>query len=550
MNTFNRPYIHPGLLTGFLSLVAAGCMTTLTLDRDPAYRQLLDKDVKSVDPIVLEALSLTEPISIDDAAKQDEDQWRLGETDEEIPINLAEARASALANNLDLKVQLYQPSLEQETLNAERAKFEAAFYGSIRHTELDSPSASQLQGTQAELTDIELGIVQPLPTGGELSLALPINRQETNNSFNLLNPSVESDLRVSISQPLLRGAGIQSNAYTIRVAEVEQKAAETQTKLEAIRVLTQAERAYWLVYGASEALSVRTQQYELAERQLREARLRVNAGAAAPVEITRAESGLASRLEGILIARTNLRLARRELARIINRNDRPMRNSPAFVPATMPNPVRLTLDPTQLSSFAVQNRMELLELELRLALDERTIDFQRNARLKLFLVDYTYNVNGLGGNAGRAFDSLGEFEHDDWSIGARAEIPIGNAAANARLGRAVLARAQRLATREQREQTIRQETLNAIDLLEQNWQRILAARQEAIFADRTYRAERRQFELGVRTSTDVLDAAERLALAQLREVNALVDYQIAQVDIAFAVGAVLGQSQIEWVARS
>ena len=107
-------------------------------------------------------------------------------------------------------------------------------------------------------------------------------------------------------------------------------------------------------------------------------------------------------------------------------------------------------------------------------------------------------------------------------------------------------RLQRLSTKEQRRLAILLEVYNAVDLLNQEWQRILAARQAVILAGRTFEGEKRQFEVGVRTSTDVLDAAARLADAQSSEVQALADYQIARVDIAFGTGTLLGYGRILW----
>jgi outer membrane protein TolC len=56
--------------------------------------------------------------------------------------------------------------------------------------------------------------------------------------------------------------------------------------------------------------------------------------------------------------------------------------------------------------------------------------------------------------------------------------------------------------------------------------------------------ERRQFELGLRTSTEVLEVIALLANAQSREIRALAAYEIAQIDIAFATGTVLGKSGV------
>jgi hypothetical protein len=88
-----------------------------------------------------------------------------------------------------------------------------------------------------------------------------------------------------------------------------------------------------------------------------------------------------------------------------------------------------------------------------------------------------------------------------------------------------------------------------MDNLQNAWRRILAARLETALAGRTYEAEKRQFDLGIRTSTDVLDAASRLGDAQSREVTALAGWQITLVDLAFATGTQLGQAQINWTSE-
>jgi len=86
--------------------------------------------------------------------------------------------------------------------------------------------------------------------------------------------------------------------------------------------------------------------------------------------------------------------------------------------------------------------------------------------------------------------------------------------------------------------------LDSLDQIRQSWQRILAARLEVVLATRTLEGEQRQFEVGLRTSTDVLDASAQLADARSREVRALADWQIALVDLAFATGTTLGGARV------
>ena len=93
---------------------------------------------------------------------------------------------------------------------------------------------------------------------------------------------------------------------------------------------------------------------------------------------------------------------------------------------------------------------------------------------------------------------------------------------------------------------IQTEVLGAIEQLEANWQSILAGRQNSILAGRLYEAEKRQFVVGLRTATDVLDAQAKFANAQSTEISALTEYEIAQVDLAYATGTLLGATKVRW----
>ncbi|MHC4863602.1 MAG: TolC family protein, partial [Planctomycetota bacterium] len=156
------------------------------------------------------------------------------------------------------------------------------------------------------------------------------------------------------------------------------------------------------------------------------------------------------------------------------------------------------------------------------------------------------NINGLGATRGDSFDMLGDKNFEDHRMGLQLQVPLGNVGARSRLLQAFYLRRQRLATRENRQRLIELEVLNAIDQLEANWQRILASRQNTILSGRLFEAEQRQFELGLRTSTDVLDAQTKFAEAQSAEIRALAEYQIAQVDLAYATGTLLGAAKVQW----
>jgi outer membrane protein TolC len=464
----------------------------------------------------------------------------------EVTLTLEQVRQMALQNNMDLKVQLLAPTISKTSLSEAEAQFESLFTANVDYSTTDSPSASTLNGTSVKDLRIQPGLQIPLQTGGTINVAVPMDRFETDNQFSTLNPSYSSDVSMSISQPLLRGAGVDSNAYRIRVSFYDYQISQVQTKLEVIRVLAAVERAYWRLYAAREDLQVRKREYDLAVAQLERARRQVAAGAAAEVEIVRAESGVSDTLETIINADNALRDRQRELKRVINQPGLGMETPTIIIPGTLPNPMPYKLDAEKLVRVALDQRMEMLEQELRIAQENAGVAFARNDMLPLVALDYTYNVNGLGRSFDDSFNMVSDKNFEDHRIGISVQIPIGNEAARSRLRRALASRLQQLATRDQRVATIEQEVYNAVDQLEANWQRILAARNRVILNARLLEAEVRQFEQQLRTSTDVLNAQTNLGDARSAEIAALTEYQISQVDIAFATGMLLGASHVVW----
>ena len=463
-----------------------------------------------------------------------------------VDLTIEQSRQFALQNNLDLKVDLLNPTIAKESLNQSEAVYEALFVANSTYSTTDAATASQLANSQAKDLHADAGVQLPLRTGGTINLTVPFDRFETNNQFSTLNPAYSSELQASISLPLLRGAGLYYNTQQIRIAFYEYQATQAATKLEVIRVLTDVDRAYWRLFAARQELLVRKKQHDLANMQLDRARRQVKAQVTAEVEIVRAESGVADTIEQIITSENGVRDRQRELKRILNQPDLGVETETTLVPISPPNAVQYKLDSQELLRFALRDRMELLETELRIAEETSNVRVARSDLLPLVTLQYQYQQNGLGKTAGDAFTLLERNRFADHFVGVHLEVPIGNEAARSRLRGALARRLQQLATQEQRTVQIRQEVLNAVDSLELTWQRIVAARKRVILNARLVDAETRQFDLGLRTSTEVLDAQTKLADARSSEIAALTDYQISQVDIAFATGNVLGSARVSW----
>ena len=463
-----------------------------------------------------------------------------------VELTVEQARAAALENNLDLTVSLIAPTINAEQINEEQGRFDALLFANARYVDQDDAAVLQTESNQATTWFISPGLRVPLRTGGTAEIRTPVSRAKTDNPFQPLNPAYTSDIELSLSQNLLRGAGRRANTLGIRIADLNRQQSEARAKLEIITQLANADRAYWRLYAARQALDVRARQFEAADEQLGRAERRFRAGSVAEVEVARSQSGLADRVRDIIVAQNNVLLAQRELKQRMNMPGLDVGSPQHLVTMTDPVPLYYELDGEALADQAMDARMELLELELQIATDEATEAVRRNEALPLVTADFLYRINGLGPEFDEAVEVALENDFEDWQIGLNAEIPIGNTQRKAVVEQAVLTRLQRLASREARRQAVRQQVLDAVDNIDSGWQQILAARQAVALNERTLRAEESLFDNGRSTTTDVLDADARLADARLRDIQAVVDYQIAQIDLAVATGTLLGASKIEW----
>ncbi|MHC4509387.1 MAG: TolC family protein, partial [Planctomycetota bacterium] len=490
-----------------------------------------------------------ETLELQKAEDEEKDRPDVNEAPaKELELTLEQCRALTLENNLDLKVQLISPAIAAENVTQQEAQFEAAFFSNMGYGKTDTPVASTLDiaGSKLDYSYADLGVRVPLQTGGTVTFDLVDNRTKTDSLFSIFNPSYGSDMSVSISQPLLRGAGNRANTYAIRIAEYERQISDARTKLEVIRAIAAVDRVYWRLYAARRELEVRKKQYDLAQALLEQANRFVAAGDKPQVEVVRTEAGVAQRLEAIIVSENNLRDRQRELKRTLHKAGLEMQTPTALVPATEPDLVRYQFENERLVTTAVDNRMEMLELELQIAEDVATADYMHNQSLPLVTMDYTYNINGLGATRDDSFDLLFDNRFEDHRFGLQLVVPLGNGAGKSRLRQAFYQRRQRLASRDSRAETVELEVLNAIDQLEANWQRVLASRQRTILDGRLFEAEKRQFELGLGTSTDVLQVQTDFADAQSAEILALAEYQIALVDLAYATGTLLGAAKVRW----
>jgi|GEM_PF-314903 len=476
-----------------------------------------------------------------------------------IELSLADVRAATLSNNLDLQVDLFLPEITAESVPISEGAFDAILGFDINYLSLDTPGGIAVPGipiipdNQFNSLDFGPSLILPSRTGGALSISRPFVRQIDSGG-----PAVfESDWRFSISQPLLRGAGLRTNNAQIRLAKYATLRSDVATRGRVIEVLADADRQYWRVWLENKELEIRRQQYDVAVQQLDDVRSLVapggnpEIGVKAAYEITRAQAGIAQRVEPMVLSQARLEIQQRELKRIMNLPEIALESEITLELETAPSLVPPELDADAIVASAMANRTDLLEQKFALSSSHIDVQVTRNARLPIANFNASTTLNGFGGSFDESRDLLRTGRFADYGFGMSFSVPITNQTARAQHRTALWERAREKARLDRLRLAVQQDVHDAITLAEQNWRLILAARNAVGFATRDLDVERRLFEVGEqnRTTTEVLNAAGRVADAQTREARAIAAFQISLVDLAFAAGTILGSDYVQWHVR-
>src|SRR5688572_32581607 len=138
-----------------------------------------------------------------------------------VELTLDDATARALERNLDLAVERLNPMIQDANLERVYAAYRPTVTSQIGHLARVQPPTSQLNGgtiVQNDTSTYNAGLTQALPwSGGDVSVTFNNNKQVTSNLFANFNPTFNSNLSATITQPLLRDFWIDGTRLQLKV---------------------------------------------------------------------------------------------------------------------------------------------------------------------------------------------------------------------------------------------------------------------------------------------------------------------------------------------
>lgn len=477
-------------------------------------------------------------------------------------LGLEDALLLALLNNSDISVNRATFEISGFAVQRAHQPFDPLITAGFVPTRSVLPSTSTLNGaaTLSQLTQTSTaGYSQQFQTGTTVGVGFNTTRLTTNSSFATVNPSFNSGLTFSLSQPLWRRAGLFANRAPIVIARrgvKQSKAAfESQLNETVARVISQ----YWDVVQAARSVEVQRQSLERAEASYKHDKRALELGALSPLDIYRSESKVAQRRIAVVQAEYSLKRAQESLRQAIGA-DLDARIGALDLELADSAEAKGDLAPVDLKdalALAEKNRPDLEVQRQQLAINDVNVRVAANNLRPEVDLSATYASNGVGGivfdrngnviSSGGFADSLsqvGGFGFPTYGINLQLRLPVRNNAAAADLGTAMVAKKRALYQMRGLEQNAETEVKNAVHDLEQAEILLTASKESLDVATKSLAAEERKYQLGAQTVFFVLDAQDTLSQAEQALLQAQIAYQKALTELDRATGQLLGKHKM------
>jgi outer membrane protein len=547
-----------------------------------------------------------------------------------LEITLQDAVELALENNMDIAVARYQPWLADtdvlatkgggtpqgttgaeilfSTANVPFEQLDPSLTGSVGFATVSTPinnpfisgtgtAANQLTGLISHSAQYNWTYTQGFTSGTSVTATWD-NQRSSSSAANLFNPSVQSSLTITFQQQLLNGFGFAQNRRNITIAKNNRKLADYEFAQQAITTVTNAITDYWELVYAREAVKVQQQAVVVSTKFYNDNKKQLEIGTMAPLEVTRAESELASDRQALIQAQTVQLTDEQTLKNAIVRD--PLAATVAnieIVPLDHPNPPEAveaaTFEEAVKEAFAKRPDLQVQAINVTNAGVDAKANLQAlRPTLSLF---GQYESIGLAGNAPittgavttagapivgadgtpiTVLDATGtpvevfspntaavtsgvtkqgfgtaqsQIFHNDFPSyigGINLTLPIRNRAAQASYQRATLNERQIEAQLQQMKNAAVLDVRNAFILLTQDRAQVQAASKARELQQQTFDAEQKKYQLGASTVYNVILTQRDLIAAQGTELRALANLVEAKANYERAVGRTLDVNRV------
>lgn len=447
----------------------------------------------------------------------------------------------ALKNNLDIKIEEFNPEIGRKNIEVEKSFFDKNLTFELNKSYSRRASSSTLQGSTAPETEglnLSVGISQKLYSGTNYTLQVNSQRQESNSTFSTLNPYYQSDMTLSLTHPLMQGKGTDINKTKIKISNIEFEISNLTLKQKIIDVINLVEVAYYNLLFAKENLEVKEKALQSSLDFEKEIKEKAKYGLLPKSDILPAQAKTASKEAELIEAKANYQKAKDNLIILIY----PETNYKDIIIGDLPEISYEVLDIDKEKEDAFLNRPDYNILKKNLVIQDINLRFTKNQKLPNLDLVSNFGANGLRGNLGGTFEDIGNTDYYNYQIGVQLKYPLGNREAKEKYQKEKMEMEKIIYSLKSMEIKIIKDVNDAITDVKTAKERLKAEKKATELSFQNLQQEREKFRLGLSTTFNVLQYEDEYNSAKVGELKTIIDYNIAVSNLS----KVTGKNILKW----
>jgi outer membrane protein TolC len=469
-------------------------------------------------------------------------------------MSLADCVQEALAHNLDLQIERYNPQASLYNLNSSYGGYDPTFNFSGEHDYNESGGTFQngqvVTGSKYNEDKFSSSLNGTLPWGTIYNLGGNVSSTKGDkfgltNSLPFQNSSGEIG-GVVLTQPLLKNFWIDNTRLNIRIGKNRLQYSEQGVRNQIITSLTAVENAYYELIFAQENVKVQQDALQLAQTQLDQDKQRVQIQVLAERggTIEQDEAQVATSQANLIAAQNTLSIDENALKNLLTDDYAKWHDTDIQPTATLTATLQL-FDLQDSWSKGMTERPDLVQARLNAEQQGIQLKFLNNQLYPELDLIGSYGYNGSGDNFGDTFNQFNQANTPFWSYGAQLSMPLSNVGPRNQYKAGKVTLQQLLLQQKQLEQNIMVQIDNAVKQAQSSYQSVQATHQASISAQTALSAEQAKYAVGKSTTFTVLQLQNNLTAARSQEIRSLADYNEALANLAAAEGSTLERNGVK-----
>lgn len=478
-----------------------------------------------------------------------------------------------LKNNLDIKFASFNPNISLTGIQQEKGKFDTLFSTQYQKNRSVYQTGNALGSTSSpvvkeERHNFEGKLQKKFLPGTQAELKTTNEEYLTDSSFQGLNPQFKNTLTLSLTQPLLKDFGIGINETFIKIANLNYEISEYVFRDQVQNVLYQIEAFYWDLYFRIQDLNAKEESLKQAEELQREFKIRIDAGALAPIEIYQADANVAQRKQEVIVAKSQVQAAEDYLKGALNLYDNKEYWEIEIIPSDPPNIIDIKPSEDECIKIALQNRPDIKQAQLGIRSSELQLKYAKNQRLPNLALFGSMGTSGIAGTPASTDGIFGPFyqgskspyngqwdkarsdmlsgDYYNYVIGVKFEFPLENNIAKSQYQKAKLQSEQTVTSMQNVENIMINDVRKALRGLETSYKVIDSATANLKFTREKLWAEQKKFDVGMSTARNVFDFQKDVAQAQSTLAFAKAEHSKSIVNLSRATGVLIEQKGLQY----